>query len=158
MTGTDCQQVYQELVLMLNELSLGWVVDQARSQFSEIPIDRTVAIENFEGTSSQAVLTKPGTLTIHETSAQRQLLELIDTIERLVLDTRDMEHELVDFLATVKSPTSATATVSFASEGGLIETVEDSSDRRQAIVELRPLLNRLYQVVSGQTSFKNLNA
>jgi hypothetical protein len=90
MTGADCQQVHQALILMLNDLNLGWVVDQARSQLSEVTIDRAVAIENFEGTSSQAVLTKPGTLTSHEISAQRQPLDLIDTIERLVLDTRDM--------------------------------------------------------------------
>ncbi len=149
MTGADCQQVYQELILMLNDLKLDWVVEQVRSQLSEVTIDRAVAIENFDGTSSQAVLTKPGTLTSYEISAQRQLLDLIDTIERLVLDTREMEHELVDFLATVQSPTLATATLGFASEGQLVETVEELSDRRHAIAELRPLLNTLRQEVES---------
>lgn len=107
MTGADCQQVHQELVLMLNDLNLGWVVEQA---------------------------------------AHCQILDLIDTIERLVLDTQDMEHELIDFLATVQFP--ATVTLSFASEGQLVETVEESSDRRREIAELRPLLNTLRQEVS----------
>ena len=138
MAGSDCQQVHQELILMMNELNLNWVVDQSRSQLSEVTVDRPVAVEKFEGTSSQALLTKPGTLTIPEISVQRQLLTLIDTIERLVLDTQDMENEWIDFLATVESPTPAAATLSFASEGGLVETIEESIDRRQAIVELRP--------------------
>jgi hypothetical protein len=70
MTGADCQQVYQEPILMLNDLNLGWVVDQARSQPSEVLIDRAILIDSFEGTSNQALLTKSNTLTVHEISAQ----------------------------------------------------------------------------------------
>lgn len=149
MTEDDCQQVHQDLILMLNDLNLGWVVEQTRSQLTEATVDRAVAIGNFEGTSSQALLTRPNTLTNHERSAQRMLLDLIDTIERLVLDTREMENDLVDFLATMRSSTPTAATLGFTSEGGLVETVKDSIDHRQAIAELRPLLNTLRQEVES---------
>ena len=157
MTEADCQQMHQELSLMLNDLNLGWVVEQARSQLSQVPIDWDMAIEKFEGTSSQALLTKPNTLTRYELSSQKKLLDLIDTIERLVLDTGEMENELVDFLTIVSYATSETATLGFTSEGGLVETVKDSisvpggftNDHRQAIAELRPLLNTLRQEVES---------
>jgi hypothetical protein len=89
MTEQDCQQVYQELAAMLQDLQLGWVVEQVESR---VPLLEDKDLEHSgyssvqtETTSSQAVLTKPATHT-----AQEQLLLLIAAAERIVVDTTEI--------------------------------------------------------------------
>jgi hypothetical protein len=145
MTEQDCQQAYQELASMLQDLQLGWVVEQVESR---VPLLEDIDPEHSgyssgqaATTSSQAVLAKPVTHT-----AQEQLLLLIDAAERIVVDTTEIKGELINFLSEQEERLNSDVTMSFASDDGnslMQPVVEEPTERCQVVAELRQLLQAL---------------
>jgi hypothetical protein len=145
MTEQSFQQIYRELVLLLSEHNLGWVVDQAASIDSQVAINDSSVSFPTEISTTQALLTKPTIQT-----AQAKLVHLIDAAERIVIDTTDMEGALVNFLGETGDRLNAPLTLGFAGDDSDIEPLTGSPDRYQAIAELRQFLKTLRQeVVSG---------
>jgi hypothetical protein len=150
MTAQNFQQIYQELVLLLKEHNLDWVVEQAASIDEFSPVDRslldpTSAPSQVAGSTSQALLTKPAIQPV-----QVQLLHLIDAVERVVIDTTDMEGALVDFLGETGNQLKMPLTLGFPTDDTDVETLSVPPDRYQAIAELRQFLKTLRQeVISG---------
>jgi hypothetical protein len=147
MTEQDCQQVYQELAAMLQDLQLGWVVEQVESRSPLLedsdPEHLGYSSVQVETTSSQAVLTKPTTHT-----AQEQLLLLIDAAERIIVDTAEIKGELINFLSEQEERLNTAVTMGFASDDNnfVMQPVEEEpTDRRQVVAELRQLLQALRQ-------------
>jgi hypothetical protein len=141
MSEQNFQQIYQELVLLLKDHNLDWVVDQAAS-IDDHPPENQVAIAPARST---ALLTKPAIQ-----PAQAQLLHLIEAAERVIIDTTEMEGELVNFLDETGNHLKTHLTLGFASEDSSIETLSLPPDRYQAIAELRQLLKTLRQeIMSG---------
>lgn len=147
MTEQECQQVYHELAQMLRELQLDWVVDKVDLLVQTgKTMDVDLTDDHMAGTGSvspHAVLTKPLTYT-----AQEQLLLLIDTIERIMIDTTEVEGALVDFLSEEGQRLNAPFTLAFASEDTLLPDqfmVECVTERRPVAAELRQLLQDLRQ-------------
>jgi hypothetical protein len=99
-----------------------------------------------ETASTQAVLTKPVAK-----MAQAQLLRLIEATERIVLDTTDMEGELVSFLAVQGERLNSPINLGFVENDDTMPTmIAVSPDRRQAATELRQFLQVLRQeVIAG---------
>jgi hypothetical protein len=149
MTEQDCQQTYQELVTMLQDLQLGWVIEQVELS---VPSDLSgyfdEARRQAETTSAQAVLTKSVTRL-----AQAQLLRLIEATERIVVDTTDMEGELVNFLTEQGERLHSPVKLGFVADeetASVPATIAVSPDRRQAATELRQFLQVLRQeVIAG---------
>jgi hypothetical protein len=146
MTEQDCQQTYQELVTMLQDLQLGWVIEQVELN---VPSDLSgyfdEAQRQAETTSAQAVLTKPVTR-----MAQAQLLRLIEATERIVADTTDMEGALVNFLAVQGERLNSPISLGFVTDEDTATVptmIAVSPDRRQAATELRQFLQVLRQEV-----------
>jgi hypothetical protein len=146
MTEQDCQQTYQELVTMLQDLQLGWVIEQVELS---VPSDLSgyfdEAQRQAETASTQAVLTKPVTK-----MAQAQLLRLIEATERIVVDTTDMEGELVNFLTEQGERLHSPTKLGFIADeetASAPATIDVSPDRRQAATELRQFLQVLRQEV-----------
>jgi hypothetical protein len=146
MTEQDCQQTYQELVAMLQDLQLGWVIEQVELN---VPSDLSgyfdEAQRQAETASTQAVLTKPVTR-----MAQAQLLRLIEATERIVADTTDMEGELVNFLAVQGERLNGPISLGFVADEDTVTVptmIDVSPDRRQAATELREFLQVLRQEV-----------
>jgi hypothetical protein len=146
MTEQDCQQVYQELVSMLQDLQLGWVIEQVEwSLPSDLSGYFDATQRQAETASTQAVLTKPMTK-----MAQAQLLRLIEATERIVVDTTDMEGALVNFLADQGERLNNPIRMGFVADedtGTVTEMIDVLPDRRQAATELRQFLQTLRQEV-----------
>jgi hypothetical protein len=142
MTEPECQQTYQELVAMLQDLQLGWVVEKTEAQVQQGKMADTEALDVPAQTASQAVLTKPETYT-----EQEQLLLLIDAVERLVVGSIEIEGALVDFLVEETERLQSPITLSFESDSVPALTPEDEGleARRPAIAELRQILQALRQ-------------
>jgi hypothetical protein len=147
MTEQECQQVYQELATLLQDLNLGGVVEQveARVQAGKLEDRESLADRALQTEigSAQAVLTKPATYT-----AQERLLLLIDTVERIVVDTTEIKGALVEFLTEESTRLQAPVTLSFEADRSPLLTESDAQgleERRQAIGELRQLLQTLRQ-------------
>jgi hypothetical protein len=111
MTEPECQQTYQELVAMLQDLQLGWVVEKVEEQTQWGKMADTKSVDVPAQTASQAVLTKPETYT-----EQEQLLLLIDAVERLVVGSIEIEGALVDFLVEETERLQSPITLSFESD------------------------------------------
>jgi hypothetical protein len=149
MTEQDCQQTYQELVAMLQDLHLGWVIEQVELN---VPSDLSgyfdEAQRQAETASTQAVLTKP-----LAKMAQAQLLRLIEATERIVVETTGMEGELVNFLAVQDERLNGPVSLGFVTDeniGTAPTMIAVSPDRRQAATELRQFLQVLRQeVIAG---------
>jgi hypothetical protein len=142
MTEPECLQVYQELVTMLQDFQLGWVVERVEAQVED---EKLIDVESLntpvQGTS-QAVLTKPEIYT-----AQEQLLLLINAVERLVIGSMETEGALVDFLAEETTRLQSPVTLEFESDDVPALTPDDEGleERRPAIAELKHLLQVLRQ-------------
>jgi hypothetical protein len=147
MTEPECQQTYQELVAMLQDLQLGWVVEKVEEQIPRGKMADPESMDVPAQTTSQAVLTKPETYT-----EQEQLLLLIDAVERLVVGSIEIEGALVDFLVEETERLQSPITLSFESDSVPALTPEDEGleARRPAIAELRQILQALRQeAISG---------
>jgi hypothetical protein len=148
MSEQDYEQIYQELVSMLNEFKLGWVVEQVEAKsLIDSPSDLDPSLIPANTATPQAVLTKPAIKT-----TQNQLLRLIEAAERVVVDTSEVEDQLLDFVTEQSQRLHQPMQLGFAAEDSNIITtqVTISFDRRQAVTELRQLLQTLRQeVIAG---------
>jgi hypothetical protein len=142
MTEPECQQTYQELVAMLQDLQLGWVVEKVEEQIQRGKMADTEPMDVPAQTTSQAVLTKPETYT-----EQEQLLLLINAVERLVVGSIEIEGALVDFLVEETERLQSPITLSFESDSvpALTPEGEGLEARRPAVAELKRILQVLRQ-------------
>jgi hypothetical protein len=148
MTEEDYQQTYQELATMLKDMQLGWVVKQVeilvRSEGATASLDNRPGITRAD--SPQALLTKSAPYT-----AQEQLLLLIDATERLVVDSTEIEGDLVQFLESEEQRLQQPVTIEFASDDFKADKSktpfrrEGITERCQAAAALRQLLQKLRQ-------------
>jgi hypothetical protein len=143
-TEQDCLETYQELATMLQDLQLGWLVEQVEaSMVQDLSGQAEESSLRSTTTTTQALLTKPLTNT-----AQARLLNLIEATERIVVGTTEIEGALVDFLAEQGERFHHPMSLSFADdEGAASPPIEVSPDRRQAATELRQFLQVLRQEV-----------
>jgi len=146
MTEQEYQQVYQELAALLQDLRLGWVVEQveANIQAGEMPEESLAA--QSEASTVQAVLVKP-----EISMAQIQLLQLIDAVERVVIGSLEIEGALVDFLAEESKRLRSPMTLSFESEPVPLLTSSDArlEERQSPIAQLKEILQALRQEASS---------
>ncbi|MGG6270892.1 hypothetical protein ACQ4M3_41460 [Leptolyngbya sp. AN03gr2] len=145
MTGSECQQVYQELVTLLQDLQFGWVVEQVEAQLQATTLVEMETWEQpaqVESNTPQAVLVKPIT-----GGVQERLLLLVDAVERMIVDSIEIEGALVDFLAEETHRLHAPVSIEFESDplALLASTDQGLEERRPAIAELRQLLQELRQ-------------
>jgi hypothetical protein len=140
MTEQEYQQVYQDLAVMLQDLQLGWIVEQveAKTHSGEM-LEENLAAQS-EATATQAVLVRS-----EISAAQAQLLRLIDAVEKMVISSLEIEGALVDFLA--EQSTRTCLTLSFESENIPLLTSSDAGleQRQDEIAQLRELLQALRQ-------------
>ena len=148
MTEQDYRQVYQELAMVLCDLHLNWVVEQVERWVGTIDkadVSETLNYSAQSRTASrQAVLVKPRT---HQ--AQESLLLLMGLAEKAVADRIDLEGALLDFTASQEDHLQMPVTLGFASDDdeGIVQLGNDLTERRQAVMDLRQLLQQLRQEV-----------
>jgi hypothetical protein len=142
MTEPECQQTHQELVTMLQDFQLGWVVKKAESQMQQGKMADVQLLDASFKAGSQAGLTDSETHT-----GQEQLLLLIDAVERFVVGAIEIEGALVDFLSEETERLQSPVALSFEADSVPALTSEDEGleGRRSAIAELRQILQALRQ-------------
>lgn len=87
MNELECAVAYQELVEILNEFELGWLVERVADVIKR---GKTVIVQD----NSQ----QPSHLRIEPYTDREQLFLLIDAVERALVETAAMEVEISDFL------------------------------------------------------------
>lgn len=92
MTDQECREVYQQLVAMLNESQMNWVVEEVNEvvRAGEI-IDKPVENYSRRRSSSREFITT------REYTSQQALLLLIDAIDSVVVQTAFIEKEVTNF-------------------------------------------------------------
>jgi len=85
MNQEDCLAVYQALVEMLNSIKLGWVTEEVADVISA-------------GKTTEELVSgrKSPNLKLNYYSPQEQLLLLINAIEKSVINTGEIETEILD--------------------------------------------------------------
>jgi hypothetical protein len=141
MTEPECQQTYQELVTMLQDFQLGWVVKKAELQIQQGKMANVQLLDASFKAGSQAGLTDSETHT-----GQEQLLLLIDAVERFVVGAIEIEGALVDFLSEETERLQSPVTLSFEADAPALTSEDEGLEgRRSAIAELRQILQALRQ-------------
>lgn len=91
MNELECAVAYQELVEMLNEVGMGWLVEKVADTIQR---GKTVAVRDNGHRHSR--------LEIEPLTNLEQLFLLIDAIERALVETAAMEVEISEFLREEK--------------------------------------------------------
>jgi hypothetical protein len=139
MTEPECLQVCQELVTMLQDFQLGWVVKKAESQIQQGKMANVQLLDASFKAGSQVGLTDSETQT-----GQEQLLLLIDAVERFVVGAIEIEGALVDFLAEETERLQSLVTLSFEADAPALTSEDEGLEgRRSAIAELRQITQTL---------------
>lgn len=87
MNELECAVAYQELVEILNEFRLGWLVERVADVIKK---GKTVTLQSYGQ--------QPSRLEVEPLTNREQLFLLIDAIERALVETAAMEVEISDFL------------------------------------------------------------
>ncbi|MBD1858037.1 MULTISPECIES: hypothetical protein [Leptolyngbya] len=116
MAEQECQQVYQELVAMLQEFRLGGIVEQVKAKIHAGELSEDLAVQPGVNTA-QAALVKP-----ENSTAQAQLLRLIGAVERILVGSIELEGALVDSLVEESKRSQSSMTLSFESESSPLLT------------------------------------
>ncbi len=87
MNEQECAVAYQELVEILNQFRLGWLVERVTDVIKR---GKTVFVQD----KSQ----QPSHLKVEPLTNREQLFLLIDAVERALVETAAMEVEISDFL------------------------------------------------------------
>lgn len=87
MNEQECAVAYQELVEILNQSQLGWLVERVADVIRR---GKTVIVQD----NSQ----QPSHLKVEPLTNREQLFLLIDGVERALVETAAMEVEISDFL------------------------------------------------------------
>ncbi len=141
MNQEDCLAVYQALVEMLNPLKLGWVTEQVADVISA-------------GKTTEELVSgrKSPNLKLNYYSPQEQLLLLINAIEKSVINTGEIETEILDIFRHEAQNCDLKPELRFTSsvdgEGKLFKySIESVNSRQQHRQELKELLEKLRQEI-----------
>ena len=141
MNQEDCLAVYQALVEMLNPLKLGWVTEQVADVISA-------------GKTTEELVSgrKSPNLKLNYYSPQEQLLLLINAIEKSVINTGEIETEILDIFRHEAQNCDLKPELRFTSsvdgEGKLFKySIESVNSRQQHRQELKKLLEKLRQEI-----------
>ncbi len=137
MNEQDCLTVYDQLIEILEDFNLGWVVEQV--------IDVVSEGKTLEQTVSGR---KSPDLKLTYFSAQEQLLLLILAIEKVILNTVDFEIKIQASLTHEMKISQLKSEICFTSpfekQGKVIKFIPESLRIRQAHAkQLQTLLNQL---------------
>ncbi len=147
MNDQDCSTVYDELVEILYQLKLGWVVEQVTNVIS--------AGKTIEETVSGR---KSPDLKLSYHTPKEQLLLLINSIEQAVVNTVEIELEVTQVLqhemtASEHLKPEIQFVSSFDKTSKPLQFPMELMTSRQAQVQrLRDLLNSLQQEVIGDVN------
>ncbi|MBD2678474.1 MULTISPECIES: hypothetical protein [Nostoc] len=136
MNAEECELAYRQLLSMLEYPQFGWVVEQLEVGIIageiELPKNKN----------------KSPTI-IEDFSAHKKLRYLVDAIEQAVINTADMEREIISFFRTEIAfyPDSENSEESFS-----INETSLTSRRQDAISVLQELLNLLRARISEDDS------
>ncbi len=139
MNEQDCSAVYNALIEMLNAVKLGWVTEQVADVISA---GKTIE-ELVSGRKSPD-------LKLNYYTPQEQLLLLIKAIEKSVINTGEIETEIMDIFSHEAQNCDLKPEVRFTSsvevEGQLFKySIESVNSRKQHSQELKKLLEQLRQ-------------
>lgn len=145
MTDEDCGEVFRQLVSMLNDRQMSWVIDEVNEVLRAGKlIDEPV--ENSSKRSSREFRTT------REYTPQEALLILIDSIESVVVHTAFIEKEVTFFFRREGQEFRISPEVRFLSEGESEPTVfsyASAIDRAEQATRLERLLEQLRSEVLG---------
>jgi hypothetical protein len=141
MNEQDCLIVYNQLLDCLKDYNSGWVVEQVIEGVSE---GKTIE-ETISGRKSPD-------LKLSYYSAKEQLLLLISSLEKVVLNTIEFESKIQIVLAHEMKISQLKSELCFTSpfekKGELIKFIPDTLENRQnQAQQLQFLLNKLKQEV-----------
>ncbi len=111
MNELECADAYQELVEILNEFRLGWLVERVADVIKR---GKTVSVQS----NSQ----QPSRLEVEPLTNREQLFLLIDAIKRVLVEPAAMEVELSDFLR----------------EQNLEQKITTSDGKQETVYDYRP--------------------
>jgi hypothetical protein len=146
MNEEDCSAVYNALIEMLNSMKLGWVTDQVADVISA-------------GKTTEEIVSgrKSPDLKLNYYSPQEQVLLLIYAIEKAVINTAEIESEIMDILSHEGKMSDLKPEVRFTSsvdgKGKLFKyNIESVKTRKENIQELKKLLEQLRQEIGSDVS------
>ncbi|CAC5345680.1 MULTISPECIES: hypothetical protein [Planktothrix] len=141
MTQEDCLAIYQALVEMLNSIKLGWVTEQVADVISA-------------GKTTEELVSgrKSPNLKLNYYSPQEQLLLLINAIEKSVINTGEIETEILDIFRHETQNSDLKPELRFTSsvdrKGTMFKySIESVNSRQQHRQELKKLLEQLRQEI-----------
>jgi hypothetical protein len=144
MTNENCREVFRQLVSMLNDREMNWVVDEANEVLRAGKlIDEPIG--NSSGKSSREFRTT------REYTSQEALLILIDSIESVVVHTAFIEEEVTNFFRKEGERFKISPEVRFLSEEESEPTIfsyDSSIYRAEQATQLERLLEQLRSEVS----------
>jgi hypothetical protein len=139
MNPEDCLAVYQALVEMLNPLKLGWVAEQVADVISA-------------GKTTEELVSgrKSPDLKLNYYTPQEQLFLLINAIEKSVINTGEIETEIMDIFGHESQNSDLKPELRFTSsvdgKGKLFKySMESVNSRQQHGQELKKMLEQLRQ-------------
>lgn len=141
MTDEECREVYRQLVAMLNESQMNWVVEEVNEvvRAGEI-IDKQVENSYRRRSSSREFITTK------EYTSQEALLLLIDAIDSVVVQTAFIEKEVTNFFRREGEEFNISPEVRFVSEEDSeprVFTYSSAIDRAQQALILERLIDQL---------------
>jgi len=141
MNQEDCLAVYQALVEMLNSIKLGWVTEEVADVISA-------------GKTTEELVSgrKSPNLKLNYYSPQEQLLLLINAIEKSVINTEEIETEILDIFRHETQNSDLKPELRFTSsvdgKGTMFKySIESVNSRQQHRQELKKLLEQLRQEI-----------
>jgi len=139
MNQEDCLAVYQALVEMLNSIKLGWVTEQVADVISA-------------GKTTEELVSgrKSPDLKLNYYTPQEQLFLLINAIEKSVINTGEIETEIMDIFRHETQNSDLKPELRFTSsmegQGTLFKySIESVNSRKEHRQELKKLLEQLRQ-------------
>ncbi|MEH2210209.1 hypothetical protein [Nostoc sp.] len=141
MSDEECREVYRQLVAMLNESQMNWVVEEVNEvvRAGEI-IDKPVENSYRRRSLSREFITT------REYTSQEALLLLIDAIHSVVVQTAFIEKEVTNFFRGEGEEFNISPDVRFVSEEDSeprVFTYSSAIDRAQQALILERLIEQL---------------
>jgi len=146
MNEQDCSAVYNVLIEMLNAIKLGWVTEQVADVISA-------------GKTTEELVSgrKSPDLKLNYYTPQEQLLLLINAIEKSVINTVEIEREIMDIFSHEAQNCDLKPEVRFTSsvevEGQLFKySIESVNSRQETVEALKKLLEQLRQEIGSDVN------
>lgn len=146
MNEQDCSAVYNALIEMLSSIKLGWVTEQVADVISA---GKTIE-ELVSGRKSPD-------LKLNYYTPQEQLLLLINAIEKSVINTAEIETEIMDIFSHEAPNSDLKPELRFTSsvdgKGKLFKySVESVNSRQEQTQKLKILLEQLRQEIGSDVN------